>query len=136
MSPSITVTGFLQGQSGLAEADLSRVRRAHTNGPSPLIPPDCWPLAEQQYLRFLSLKRLYPTELLIPDGYALRVWQGHILDTRSYRADCERLFGRFIDHFPYLGLDKQAEHNDQKEAVRRLQTLQARHFLDCADPQA
>jgi hypothetical protein len=31
-------------------------------------------------------------------------WHQHILDTRAYRADCEAIFGRFLEHFPYFGL--------------------------------
>jgi hypothetical protein len=29
------------------------------------------------------------------------MWHRHILDTAAYRADCDSLFGRFLDHFPY-----------------------------------
>jgi|GEM_PF-3922570 len=32
------------------------------------------------------------------------IWHAHILNTRPYRMDYHRLFGRFIDHYPYFGL--------------------------------
>ena len=28
----------------------------------------------------------------------------HILDTIAYRADCEAIFGFYLDHFPYFGM--------------------------------
>jgi hypothetical protein len=28
----------------------------------------------------------------------------HILDTAAYREDCDEIFGRFLDHFPYFGM--------------------------------
>ena len=31
-------------------------------------------------------------------------WHMHILDTKAYREDWEKIFGRFIDHFPYFGI--------------------------------
>jgi hypothetical protein len=33
----------------------------------------------------------------------------HILDTAAYREDCEAIFGRFLDHFPYFGLRGDAD---------------------------
>jgi hypothetical protein len=31
-------------------------------------------------------------------------WHFHILDTVKYAADCERVFGYFLHHNPYIGL--------------------------------
>lgn len=33
-----------------------------------------------------------------------KMWHYHILDTMAYEKDCKKVFGRFIHHFPYLGL--------------------------------
>lgn len=54
-----------------------------------------------QYRQFLYLKGVYPNKLLVPTHKAEAIWRAHILDTRTYRQDCERLFNRFIDHYPY-----------------------------------
>ena len=31
------------------------------------------------------------------------LWHLHILDTRKYEADCEAIFGRFLNHTPLYG---------------------------------
>jgi hypothetical protein len=35
---------------------------------------------------------------------ASRTVRKHILDTAAYREDCDEIFGRFLDHFPYFGM--------------------------------
>jgi hypothetical protein len=87
-----------------------------------------WASAELEYRRFLSLKKCYPNQLLMPSGEAWQLWQAHILDTRRYRSDCERLFGRFIDHFPYLGSTSVADRRERHFAEQLYQCLYARHF--------
>lgn len=84
--------------------------------------------AELEYRRFLSLKKCYPNRLLIPAGDAWQLWQAHILDTRRYRSDCERLFNRFIDHFPYLGHDSAADQRERHFAEQLYQRLYAQHY--------
>jgi hypothetical protein len=32
------------------------------------------------------------------------MWHYHILDTRAYHGDCQRVFGGYFHHFPYFGL--------------------------------
>lgn len=68
--------------------------------------------AIEQYRRFLFLHHRYPDHSLVPSQEVDRVWHVHILDTAKYREDCEALFGRFIDHYPYFGMgdvtDRQA----------------------------
>lgn len=87
-----------------------------------------WASALLEYQRFLSLKKCYPNQLLIPSGAAWQLWQAHVLDTRRYRADCDQLFGRFIDHFPYLGCDSSADRRESRFAQQLYQGLYARHF--------
>lgn len=41
---------------------------------------------------------------LVPTRAVDEVWHHHILDTQKYGEDCERLFGRFVHHYPYSGL--------------------------------
>ncbi|SFU17967.1 MULTISPECIES: hypothetical protein [Pseudomonas] len=89
--------------------------------------PD-WASAELEYRRFLNLKKHYPNQLLMPTGAAWQLWQAHILDTRRYRSDCERLFSRFIDHFPYLGHDNAADRRERHFAEQLYQGLHARHY--------
>lgn len=81
-----------------------------------------------EYRRFLSLKQWYPNQMLVPRGVALQLWQAHILDTRAYRSDCEAVFGRFIDHFPYLGAESEADQRELHFAEQLYRELYARHF--------
>lgn len=87
-----------------------------------------WASAELGYRRFLSLKKCYPTHLLIPSGPTWHMWQAHVLDTRRYRSDCEHLFNRFIDHLPYLGHESVADQRERHFAEQLYQGLYARHF--------
>lgn len=60
------------------------------------------------YRRFLHLILQGHTSL-VPSRDIDEVWHQHILDTRAYASDCESVFGRFIHHFPYLGLRDDAD---------------------------
>lgn len=37
------------------------------------------------------------------------MWHRHILDTRAYASDCERIFRNFMHYFPYFGLRGEAD---------------------------
>jgi len=62
-------------------------------------------LAEGEYRKFLALCLAYPEEVVVPCRLVDEFWHQHILDTRAYREDCQRLFGFFYDHYPYFGLN-------------------------------
>ncbi|MFN3181083.1 MAG: glycine-rich domain-containing protein [Nannocystaceae bacterium] len=65
--------------------------------------------AELAYRRFLQLRSLYPTCSLVPTRDIDEMWHGHILDTRAYAADCDRLFGGFMHHCPAWDGEDRAE---------------------------
>ncbi len=69
---------------------------------------------ETDYRRFLYLMKMYPNEEMAPLMDVDIFWHYHILDTMKYAADCDKVFGYFVHHFPYLGLrgedDEQAHH--------------------------
>ncbi|MGL4242300.1 MAG: hypothetical protein ACRCTI_14415 [Beijerinckiaceae bacterium] len=67
--------------------------------------------ASAQYRMFLALHRLFPAERHALPSDADAVWHAHILHTARYRADMERILGRFLDHDP---------HGDVPDAERRL----------------
>src|ERR1022692_403185 len=56
------------------------------------------------YRCFLKLCVLHPGATTVPTRQLDHVWHTHMLDTAKYRADCDWLFGHFMDHFPYAGL--------------------------------
>ena len=59
---------------------------------------------ELAYRRFLVLRAKFPQQQIAPTRDIDAFWHAHILDTRKYAADCERIFGEFVHHYPYLGL--------------------------------
>ena len=61
-------------------------------------------LGESEYRKFLALCLAYPDQAIVPCAVVDHFWHQHILDTRAYRDDCDRLFGFFYDHYPYFGL--------------------------------
>jgi hypothetical protein len=59
----------------------------------------------QQYRRFLYMIASGDGRGTVPTKEIDEVWHTHILDTRAYREDCMTIFGRFVDHYPYFGMD-------------------------------
>jgi len=67
--------------------------------------------AEEWYRNFLFLchQTGRPVAAIARDADDL--WHLHILDTRKYQADCQAIFGRFLDHQPFY---------ERTDAERRL----------------
>ncbi len=80
------------------------------------------------YRQFLMLHLLYPTKALVPTRIIDAIWHAHILDTAKYREDCERIFGRFLDHFPYLGLRGEEDVRNWHAASDETRRLFLHHF--------
>ena len=80
------------------------------------------------YRRFLQLCVLYPGVMLVPTRQLDRVWHTHMLDTAKYRADCDAVFGAFMDHFPYAGLRGEEDRQAWNEAFSRTRRLFREHF--------
>lgn len=59
-------------------------------------------VVEEKYRQFLYLLARFPEESFAPTKIIDKLyWHAHILDTKTYRTDCRRLAGRFIDHCPH-----------------------------------
>ncbi|MEJ0001924.1 MAG: hypothetical protein WDN09_01950 [bacterium] len=67
---------------------------------------------EKWYKRFLILHAKYPGQKIVPNGPIDTFWHQHILDTRKYGQDCEAVFGEMLHHYPYFGLNGDAETRD------------------------
>jgi hypothetical protein len=80
------------------------------------------------YRCFLKLCVLYPATTIVPTRELDRVWHAHMLDTAKYRADCDRVFGRFLDHFPYAGLRGEDDRRAWREDFARSRALFRDHF--------
>jgi hypothetical protein len=88
-----------------------------------------WPLArankaEADYKLFLRLNYLVgDEEIIVPGSDVDEFWHYHILDTRKYEADCLRLFGRLIHHYPYFGMKDADDAERLKSATERTRIL-------------
>jgi hypothetical protein len=87
-------------------------------------------VAIARYLAFLFLTNQYPKIPLVPTVEIDQVWHCHILDTSKYAADCQTLFNRFIDHFPYFGVRGACDRQSQLRAYALTQALMRNHFGD------
>lgn len=83
---------------------------------------------EVAYKRFLVLMAKYPERSIAPTRDIDTFWHAHILDTRKYAADCQRVFGEFVHHYPYIGLhddeEDQQAHADAGAAMNELYTAE------------
>jgi hypothetical protein len=78
---------------------------------------------EANYRRFLALNLLYPSETLSVNKTLDDYWHQHILDTRKYAVDCEKVFGFFLHHYPYFGIEGGEERQQNIEAFAVTQQL-------------
>ncbi|MEO1401984.1 MAG: hypothetical protein AAFV72_12150 [Cyanobacteria bacterium J06635_1] len=84
--------------------------------------------AVELYRRFLFLNYLYDDRPIVPSREIDQVWHTHILDTAKYREDCDTLFGRFMDHWPYFGMRDADERQQLNDAFAETQALFEKHF--------
>jgi len=86
-------------------------------------------IAIQYYKNFLFLNKkyahLYP--VLPPLLEVDEVWHHHIMDTRQYKYDCEKIFGYFFHHYPYFGV-RSAE--DEVNLHVAFEVMQALHEVE------
>jgi hypothetical protein len=60
--------------------------------------------AEVKYKKWLFLQRKYEDLLQSPGSEVDIVWHFHILDSRAYIRDTARIFGHYLQHYPYFGM--------------------------------
>ncbi|AKH22266.1 glycine-rich domain-containing protein [Sedimenticola thiotaurini] len=108
--------------------DFERLKHKFTATSDAEMTPEEWYSTEHEYRRFLALKLFYPGISLIPSNDVDKLWHFHILDTRAYREDCEKVFGRFIDHYPYFGIYGKEDYREQQIRFALTVELYERHF--------
>lgn len=95
-------------------------------------------VAERTYLRFLTLHLIHPKRTIVPNELIDLVWHYHILDTRKYAEDCERIFGYYLHHDPYFGIGSNESYEANQRAWKETQVLWAAEFgeplLGAANP--
>lgn len=92
-----------------------------------------WPMEECEqieidYKYFLALKRRYPEKDIVPHRNLDSFWHQHILDTQKYHDDCILIFGYFVHHFPYFGMNGQVDAQNLSDAFEETKKLHKRHF--------
>lgn len=85
-------------------------------------------IAEIEYKRFLALKRKYPEKDIVPHLDIDIFWHQHILDTEKYARDCEAIFGFFLHHFPYFGMNGPEDEQNLQDAFEETKHLYAENF--------
>ena len=80
------------------------------------------------YRAFLKLCAWYPGESIVPSRAIDQAWHTHILDTGKYAADCDAVFGAFLNHFPYLGMRGPDDVTAWHAAYDRTRDLFRAHF--------
>jgi hypothetical protein len=73
-------------------------------------------LLEAEYRKFLAMRLARPEANIVPCKIVDEMWHQHILDTIAYRNDCDAIFGRFMDHFPYFGMRGPEDAQDLADA--------------------
>jgi hypothetical protein len=83
---------------------------------------------ELEYRRYLTLIKLHPKMSIVPSRLMDGFWHQHILDTKAYREDCQKVFGYFVDHFPYFGIYGEQDQLDLIEAFGETKRIYKARF--------
>jgi hypothetical protein len=91
--------------------------------------------AERLYRCFLTLQLAYQGRKLpiVPFEVADEFWHQHILDTRKYMSDCDKLFGEYLHHFPYFGMRGEEDAKNLAKAGNFTMALFQEHFPEDAN---
>jgi hypothetical protein len=85
-------------------------------------------LIETWYRRFLTLVKTYPNQTIVPTKDIDTFWHYHILDTRKYMDDCDKVFGSYFHHFPYFGIRGEEDKLNFDKTFLDSQELFEKHF--------
>lgn len=82
-----------------------------------------------QYRNYLWLLKKYGTDKALPPSEDIdEFWHQHILDTRRYQADCRVIFGKYLEHYPYYGVDGNTSAADLVASFDKMQELYQQEF--------
>jgi hypothetical protein len=91
--------------------------------------PDEVELGIRQYKNLLFLWKKYPDQGPLPPSEDIdEVWHNHILDTEKYHQDCNAIFGRYLHHYPYFGIDDKSTQEDLNAAFEITKSLYLKEF--------
>lgn len=84
-----------------------------------------------QYRRFLYLNYKYSLQnpgSLPPSEDMDEFWHAHILDTKAYVRDCQAIFGQYLHHYPYFGIDDQSDEQVLNAAFEKTKALYLQEY--------
>lgn len=85
-------------------------------------------LTETWYRKFLTLVKIYPDQTIVPTKDIDTFWHYHILDTKKYMDDCDKIFGNYFHHFPYFGSRGEEDKANLDKTFLVTQDLFEKHF--------
>lgn len=85
-------------------------------------------IAEIEYKRFLHLNKKFPDFSIVPHTAMDLMWHQHILDTRAYHSDSDKVFGQYFHHFPYFGIRSESDKQDLTSAFKETQNIYLKEF--------
>ena len=80
-----------------------------------------------EYLIFIWLRKLNPTERITPSKRVDEAWHQHILFTREYARFCRYHLGEFLHHNPTVPNYSKANYNDDSRDYARVLIRYAYH---------
>jgi len=84
--------------------------------------------AETEYKRFLHLNKKFLKSAIVPTDVVDTMWHYHILDTRAYHKDSERVFGGYFHHFPYFGLRGEEDKQNLLDSFEKTKDIYEKEF--------
>jgi hypothetical protein len=90
--------------------------------------PEQCDAVEVDYRRFLALQRAYPDQEIVPNRLVDTFWHQHILDTAKYNKDCQAIFGSFLHHYPYFGMNGEEDYAALCSAFEETRSLWEVYF--------
>ena len=81
------------------------------------------------YKDYLFLQKKYGNNYeIVPSEEVDEFWHNHILDTKKYQEDCNFIFGCYLNHYPYFGMDESSDENDLNKAYEKTLELYKKEF--------
>lgn len=99
------------------------VRKLTESADGPMWSVEFAEAARVEYLRFLLMTASHPASAIVPSRIVDEFWHQHILDTRAYAQDCLAVFGFFLHHYPYFGM------NGEDDAARLATCFSETHAI-------
>lgn len=83
---------------------------------------------EEQYKNYLILKKKYGNKYKLPPSMDIdEFWHAHILDTKQYFKDCNKIFSYYLHHTPGYSANYKYKIFDIDNEFRKTQEL---YFLE------